>query len=834
MKKKNLMWHSLAFLIPFVVAVLICAWQGVYPFGEKCILHVDMYHQYCPFFTEFMNKLKNGESLMYSFHHGLGADFVALYAYYLASPLNFLMLLWPKGYVIEFMTLLTWIKVGLCSLFFFMFLKGHFSLNTQKWESTYQLRALCPALIFSVTYAFSGYITAYSWNIMWLDGVMLLPLILLGLERLLQGECAALYFISLSLAIFSNYYIAIMICIFVMLYFMAYAIMHKKVLREFLRFAWFSFLSGAAAAVLILPEMHALTQSGSSKIAFPSEVKWYFNIFAELARGCTTAEAYTGANFWPNLYAGAFSFFLFFLFLFNRNIRVKKKILGAGAVAFFLLSFSNNVLTFLWHGLDFPDSLPARQSFLYIFLLLLIGYEVILKWEGLQLIHTAIAGGVSVAIVVVCAFFKDDAVTEDSAIVITVLFLAGYICLLLLLQVTSGKKRQDFAMVLMFFALGEVMLHMTITGFYTTSRTAYMKNADEYATLLEKAKELSGEEFYRVEDIERLTKNDDMRFGYAGATQFSSLMNIEVSHLFQSLYMEGGKNFYCYNGANPLTSAFWGVKYILSGNEFLESKYRTLVAKEGQAYLYENVYCLPLGFVVQEESIDAWKANRTNRFGSVNSFASAFGAAEPLLSEVPCDQASEEGKTTITVGKSGFYYASYEKCDADTLQLETKWHGKRKFSKTTHKYLLELGELSEGETVTITNKKKEEIAFHVYCLNPIAVEQAFATLNEQPLTIKSFSDTKIQAQIEVQRSGRLVFTIPMDEGWSVYVDGEKKTAHPFADALLAVDVEEGEHELLLTYETVGLKQGALISAVALLFAVGTLLLGYSKRKKLNQ
>lgn len=36
-------------------------------------------------------------------------------------------------------------------------------------------------------------------------------------------------------------------------------------------------------------------------------------------------------------------------------------------------------------------------------------------------------------------------------------------------------------------------------------------------------------------------QNDDSLYGYRSATIFSSLMNLDVSHLFQSLYMEGGK-----------------------------------------------------------------------------------------------------------------------------------------------------------------------------------------------------------------------------------------------------------------------------------------------------
>ena len=93
-----------AFCIPLLITLIICVNREIYPFGDQCMLHIDMYHQYCPFFTELMEKLKTGGSPFYSWNIGLGADFVSLYAYYLASPLNWLLILWPRGYVIEFMT----------------------------------------------------------------------------------------------------------------------------------------------------------------------------------------------------------------------------------------------------------------------------------------------------------------------------------------------------------------------------------------------------------------------------------------------------------------------------------------------------------------------------------------------------------------------------------------------------------------------------------------------------------------------------------------------------------------------------------------------------------
>ena len=111
-----------AFCIPLLITLIICVNREIYPFGDQCMLHIDMYHQYCPFFTELMEKLKTGGSTFYSWNIGLGADFVSLYAYYLASPLNWLLILWPRGYVIEFMTALSILKIALSGLTFTYYL----------------------------------------------------------------------------------------------------------------------------------------------------------------------------------------------------------------------------------------------------------------------------------------------------------------------------------------------------------------------------------------------------------------------------------------------------------------------------------------------------------------------------------------------------------------------------------------------------------------------------------------------------------------------------------------------------------------------------------------
>ena len=216
--EKNWIWSASAFVIPFVVCVIIGVINGTYPFGDTCILHVDMYHQYCPFYMELREKITEGSSLMYSWNIGMGADFIALYAYYLSSPMNLLLVLCPKEYVIEFMTLATWVKLSLAGLFFFWFIRERFSLIGK--DGKYHVPTVVPALVFSTAYAFSGFVAAYSWNIMWMDSIALAPLVVMGLEKLVKKNQPAWYYVALAASILCNYYISIMLCIFLVLYFM--------------------------------------------------------------------------------------------------------------------------------------------------------------------------------------------------------------------------------------------------------------------------------------------------------------------------------------------------------------------------------------------------------------------------------------------------------------------------------------------------------------------------------------------------------------------------------------------------------------------------------------
>ena len=818
-----------AFLLPLFVILIICIDHEVYPFGEQCILDIDMYHQYCPFFTELMEKIKNGGSAYYSWNIGLGADFVSLYAYYLASPLNWLLAVCPQDHVIEFMTILIVLKIALSGLTFTHYLLVHFDAEKNGVTEF-------AAAIFGSCYALSGFMAAYSWNIMWTDCMVLAPLIILGLERLIKEGRPLLYYSMLALSILSNYYISIMICIFLVLWFLIYWGEHKDTgVKSWIRFAGYSILAGGTGAVLIIPTAIVLGYSSTQGTSFPEAMEWYFNIIAELARHMLMTESYTGTEHWPNIYCGVFVLVFFVLYLLNTKISWKHKVPRILLLAFFVLSFANNILDYFWHGLRFPTSLPGRQSFLYIFVLLSVAYEAFLHLKKNRIWHVAVACVCVYGFLFLAYHFSNPELIDQREFVVSGIFIGCYLILVAGYLLGNGKVRKIMLAIGCFAMLAELTLNYDVTGFGTVSRYAYIKDLKDYDNVLSQADaamKAGGQLFFRTEELERKTKNDAALSGYRSATQFSSLMNINVSHFYQKVGMEGGKNFYCINGATPLLSAMLSVRYVLADNDMEGSPMRTLVAASGGTYLYENAYVLPLGFMMREDVIDSWAYEDLGDITSQNRLAQLLGADGLMLEQAAVPVDVNVGETSFIAEETGYYYAAYDKTDAATLTLETSDGRTRSYAKASHGYLLELGYCEAGTKVAVTNTINEALALTIYSLDQEAVQTAFDTLNMQTMELTGFSDDQLSGTIQVEEAGRLIFSIAKEDGWTLYVDGAPVEAEAFGGAFISVHLEPGEHDIELRYQTPGFTLGLAITGVCIFLAALCMFVRYKNGKLL--
>lgn len=789
-----------AFLAPVLVMIIIFIQRGIFPFGEESFLRTDMYHQYAPFFSEFQHKLKEGGSLLYSWDVGMGVNFAALYAYYLASPFNWLLILCPKGLIIEFMTYMIVVKTGLCGLTMNYYLRRHY--KTQQFGTAF----------FGILYALSGYMAAYSWNIMWLDCIFLFPSIMLGLERLVRRKRWGLYCISLGLSILSNYYISIMICIFMVIYFGALLILEGRrpwsdLLVNIGQFSLASLLAGGLAGLVLIPEILALQTTASGSSTFPKTFSSYFSILDMIARHIGNVEVEIGLDHWPNVYCGVAVLMFFLLYLGCRRIPVKEKAVYCSLLLIFYLSFSVNVLNFLWHGFHYPNSLPCRQSFIYILLMLSLcchGYLNLprIPWKHIVLAFWASCGFVLLA---------EKLVTEEDfhfiVFYVAILFLALYLGLLYLYKKKVNRN------VLALLALGlvslEAAINTTVTSVTITSRTSYVKDNEEVELLKDF---IPKDTFYRVEKMTRKTKNDGAWMNFPSVSLFSSVASADLSKLFKELGCESSTNAYSITGSTPFVNSLFSVRYGLYtgyGDEFPLLSY---IGESGGTVLYENAYTLPVGFMAPQ-ALETELNPESGMPAEVQNRLAGILGGEPVLRDA---WGEVNGQTfCFTPEWDGDYYVYVINKNIEEVTVNLPDESK-KFDHVNRGFFLELGWCLAGQEITVTCSGNEIMDARAYRFEESALEELYYQLEPGGMTVTLWEDTALEGVVYAEEPGLFFTSIPYDKGWTILADGQEIKGRKVMGAFLGIDLPQGQHQISLRYQPPGLKMGIWISIGSLL------------------
>ena len=812
---------KIAFFIPMVIMVIIFIQRGIFPFGDESFLRTDMYHQYAPFFSEFQHKLRNGGSLLYSWDIGMGVNFAALYAYYLASPMNWLIMLCPKNLVIEFMTYMIVFKIGLSGLTFAWYLKKHCKTDS------------IGIGFFGIFYALSGYMAAYSWNIMWLDCILLFPLIMYGLEKLVREGNGFLYCITLGLSILSNYYISIMICIFMVLYFGALLILEKMDDWEdytdaCIRFAVYSLLSGAMAAVVLLPEIYALQSTASGDFNFPKTLTSYFTIFDMIARHLTCVETEIGLDHWPNIYCGVAVLMFFLLYVVCKKISVKERAVYCGLLLIFFASFSTNVLNFIWHGFHYPNSLPSRQSFIYIFLMLFVCFRAFMYLEETPKKHINAAFLGSICFVLLAEKLIDAKHFHFSIFYVAIIVLSMYAGVLHMFKI--GKRELAACLALILVSV-EAAANTAVTSVTITSREAYTRDNEDVHMLMDMVE--PSDDFYRVEKKTRKTKNDGAWMNFPSVSLFSSTANADLTEFFKRMGCEASTNSYSITGSTPLVDSLVSIKYALYSEEVPNTELWAYMKESGETYLYENLYTLPLGFVISHSVEDNWQFKMDNPGEVQNDLCQALGN-DAVLQWI--DSNTSGKNCTFTPDLDGYYYVYVTNKKVKSVKAAVP-SGSKTFNNTDRGYLLELGSLVAGNQITLTSQTDgQDMKCEVYRFSDEAMISLYEKLNKTPLKLTSWEDTKLAGTVNAAERGVLFTSIPYETGWTVKIDGEVTETEKIFEAFLSVDIPAGEHEITFEYFPAGLKPGiiitlASIAILAMLFIVDRIMERRYQEKK---
>lgn len=883
-KKENWFYEN-RFVIAafFCTAIIMCITyilRHVYPFGDQIVLKVDLYHQYAPYHEELRSRIMNGQSIMYSWEGGLGKEFVTQMAYYTASPISFLILLFPQKLLPEALAFFILIKTCFSASFFAYYLKEHFKKNDLS------------ILVFGLLYAFTAFMTGYYWNVMWLDSVALFPIVALGVERLIHENKHILYYVAITLTMIVNFYMAVLVCVFTGAYFLVVLFSNyewkrnqKVMISRMIKFAIVSIIAALTAMFILAPVAIALGQTATSDTNFP-KFEIYENIYQLITNHFIGARPVVLARNedLPNIYSGVITMMLIPLYFFNTKINKREKWLMSALLIFMLLCACIKPLDFIIHGLHFPSNLPHRYTFIYSFIMLYIAYKGLLNIKSCDYIFVVFAGifyGIVILItefIMVPSILDIDRVLTNNDIIINIIAMIVYALIIYAYKNSKGDILGGIMGIILICVFAECMFSSYEGLDRTTSRESYVKyidGANEAVEYIENKEENNDEGgFYRTEFRRFTSINDAALYHYNGFSQFSSLAPGGISEFIGNLGIAATGNSYRYYDPTPLIDAMFDIKYVMNKDGEINKDRYVFEQQFDNVWVYRNDRSLPLGFMVNSDIKD-WETEDSMPFDVQNEFIKkAAGIDSDMFTPIVPDsinktymEVSEEiddnsfkyrltdpanltleptVTATFTSDKDQYMYVYVDAGNTKRVKYKTNSADEDR-ELSAGKSLFDIGQVSAGETITVnfalTNKGEFEktyretgtVKIYAASYNDSVFQQAYDKLNSNGFKISSFGDTHIEGTINAPQDGVMFTSIPYVDGWKVTVDGEKVDKISIGhDGVIGVDVPAGEHSIVLQFKSKGLVPAIIISFIGILLAIGYTILDNAMQKKHEQ
>ena len=646
-------WYlAIAALIPAFLFFLMYLARGLYPFGDGTVLVLDLNGQYVYFFEALRNTVLEGGSLLYSWSRAMGGEFMGMYAYYIASPLSYLICLFPLDKTQEFLLVMFLIKAALCGGTMGFYLHNH-SKNHNKLT----------VITFSVMYALSAYCVVHQSNTMWIDAVMWLPLVALGVERVIKYGKFKTFVIFLALTLASNFYIGYMVCIFVLLYYFFFMIAYTEngvnnPLREklhfpksFVRMGIFSLIAIGMAALIVFCAYYSL-QFGKNEFTDPSwEVTMKFDFFDLLFKLLPSSYDTVRIDGLPFVYCGLLAVILAPLFFLCKKIPLRERIVSGVFLMIFALSFMISVADLVWHGFQKPQWLNARYSFMFCFFLLFLAFRAFEHLKSIKIKHVAVVSGFIFMFVVILQNFseqfkdklvslsygpkEEDFMVHDFAtILLAIVCLVAYVSIIAVMK--KAKNKDIVAAVLLCVVCGEMFFSglCNINDFDKDVGFTTYQSYNEFNDLIRPVTDTLqdyDDSFYRFEKTYHRKLNDNMAFNIRGVSNSTSTLNKDTINFLRVLgyYSQSHKS--QYKGGTVVSDSLLGMKYIISDRDYSKLY--------GEPVLTGEDYAKYMGMTLSELQ-DATFADKYNDYSSddlnvyLNPYALslAFASSDDILS----------------------------------------------------------------------------------------------------------------------------------------------------------------------------------------------------------
>lgn len=817
MKKiKNNIYVLYTLLLSLLIILVFFYINNITPFGSKDFTVIDFYHQYFPMTSELINRILNSKTLLFSFNGSL--PFIRNLYNYLSSPFNILLLPFKNNLSTGF-SLLIAIKAVLAS-------------TTICYYLTKNIKNSILSIPISISYGFSSYYIAYHWNIMWLDGMIFLPLIILGLEKIIKENKSLLYIITLSISIFSNYYIGYMICIFTFIYFQFFYLLNykfniKDFLIKFKNYILYSIISIGIISIVVIPIYFSLSSISATKDTFPSIFETEFNIINFILNNFSLSKptALISENIpLPNTSSSLLIFILIPLFFINKNINKKEKILYALLLLTLFLCMHNTFINFIWHGFHFPNDLPYRQSFIYIFITIIIAYKSLINIKYINTKKLLITLTVFILLIILSKIIKFDNL-QNKVLIINTIFLIIYFTILIIN--IKNKKYTQFALITI------VAIETCISCVYNIKPDHNGKDLDNSIKNYQYIKNILPQEneFYRIEKINRDTYNDPALNNYYGISVFSSMTYEDISKIQRKLGNGSNNiNSYYYNLQTPIYNSMFNIKYLVGKFNYNKSFYKEN-KNEG---IKEYKYPLSIAYKVNN-NIKNWDTSSNNPFTVQESFIKESTGFDNMFNKLNINfkdivpEITNNGyfinsricSINLENDRNGDVYLYIDSNNLSSILV----NGESYFIATNEPYIINLGYFSKYDDINVTmyfsygDTSYNEFNIYAYSFNENNFKKAYNSLNDEILNISSFKENHIKGYINLKESGVIFTSIPYDNSWKIKVDNKYIDFYKIGESYIGFNLNEGYHNIEFIYKTKGLKTGAIISTISLISTI---------------
>lgn len=813
------------FFISCVSMIIIYALTRIYPFGSKSVLTMDMSGQYVNYLSYFRNIFYDGANIFYDFSMNLGSNCYGLFSYYISSPLNIIICFFKQEHITEAILLLNIIKVGLCATTMTIFLSKTTKLNKLS------------VIILSLMYSLMSYNIVYSQNIMWLDGTIYLPLVILGIENIIKKQKYGIYVISLFLVIVSNFYVGYMVGIFSVVYTIVRII--NKTEKKNLKYFWkendkviIVYVKGTIIALLLsmiilLPVLFNLLNSKAEMEIVNFSLDTYYTPLDAISKiiigSFNNNELAFGT---PNIYCGSLCLLMAMLYFVNPKIKNKEKILYLFLIIGIIFCFTIVILNLIFHMLQSPVWFPFRNSFIFSFLLIVLASKNMEQIKEIQF-SIFLKGQILLVFIIALLSKLNYAYITINNTIITMIFvlITG-----LAYYYSEGRGK--------IYKIGLIILiavEMVLNGYQITKQIGYVER-ENFIISYQKVKDVieryksKENEFYRIENKVARSMNDPMLYHYNGFTHYSSTSGKDNKNFLTNLGIR--HNLIPENSSNttlPMSSLL-GVKYYITESKQILGQnldWYNKIEENDNVTVLENKYALNLGFLVSDKVKTAEIESGSPLKNQNELFSKMIDSQEEIFKEIEVKNFEQiENKNNQEM------YLEYTIENASS-NSSVKIYFDNILQKITSEInknsnnIIYVPKTVKNIKVEIDEQDKEKLKIKLYSFSKENFEKIYAIINRNQLFVQKNSSNYIKGTINVEKDGVLLTSIIDNKGWSIKVDGKKVEKQIVAENLLAIDLNEGEHTIEFLFIPTGFITGVVF------FVIGIIVLIFDNRKILK-